>query len=75
MLVLFTSAQIQAQCAMCKATAEESGFESGLNSGIIYLMIIPYILLIFFFRKKIVKLFKELFRKDKKEDYTIENWY
>ena len=39
-----------AQCAMCRATVEsnvtskESKVGSGLNSGILYLMAIPYIL-------------------------------
>ncbi len=37
-----------AQCAMCKATVENSEnsevFASGLNAGILYLMSIPYIL-------------------------------
>jgi len=33
-----------AQCAMCKAAQNSSGFSSrGLNAGILYLMIIPYI--------------------------------
>ncbi|HKK38255.1 MAG TPA: hypothetical protein VJ949_02435 [Cryomorphaceae bacterium] len=57
------SADSMAQCAMCKAVAEnaqgESGYglANGLNSGIIYLMGIPYLLLatlaIVFFRKQI----------------------
>mgnify|MGYP001164147822 CR=1 FL=1 len=39
------------QCSMCKvvaesAGAEKEGFFEGLNSGIMYLMAIPYILLI-----------------------------
>jgi len=52
-----------AQCAMCKAVAQdavdESGFgiAAGLNSGIVFLMGIPYILLavlfLVFFRKQI----------------------
>ncbi len=38
------------QCAMCKAVAESNpigkdSFFSGLNSGILYLMFIPYMLL------------------------------
>jgi hypothetical protein len=57
-----------AQCAMCKATAESAtdhvskGIGEGLNSGIVYLMVVPYLLLatvaIVFFRKKIAGLFK-----------------
>lgn len=55
--------QADAQCAMCRAVAEESlyddswGFAMGLNAGIIMLMLVPYILLsallYFFFRKQI----------------------
>jgi hypothetical protein len=38
------SADVSAQCAMCKAAQNSSGFSSrGLNMGILYLMIIPYI--------------------------------
>ena len=46
---LFTD--VQAQCAMCRATvesnveAQESTVGAGLNSGILYLMTIPYILI------------------------------
>ncbi len=57
-----------AQCAMCKATAETASQNSsgslaeGLNTGIIYLMLIPYTLLavlaIVFFRKRITNFFK-----------------
>jgi len=60
---LLVTSDSMAQCAMCKAVAEnaqgESGYgiANGLNSGIIYLMGIPYILLgtllIVFFRKQI----------------------
>ena len=36
--------EANAQCAMCKAAQNSSGFSSrGLNTGILYLMIIPYI--------------------------------
>lgn len=57
------SVDATAQCAMCKAVAENAqgdegyGIANGLNSGIIFLMGIPYILLatllIVFFRKQI----------------------
>jgi len=66
-LVLF-SLTASAQCAMCRATAESASQNSGgniaegLNSGIVYLMLIPYILLtlvvLVFFRKKIINFFK-----------------
>lgn len=46
-LFLFFLQIANAQCAMCKAVVE-SGKPSeaeGLNSGILYLMVIPYILI------------------------------
>ena len=40
---------VNAQCVMCKAVAEDSaddgGLGAGLNRGILYLMAVPYILL------------------------------
>ncbi len=52
-----------AQCAMCKVNAENASRENisvgeELNDGIIYLMLMPYILLatvvMVFYRKKII---------------------
>lgn len=69
-VVLFLLGRLmaEAQCAMCRATAEtasenvDKGIGEGLNSGILYLMGAPYILLLIvgvvFFRKKIAALFK-----------------
>lgn len=58
------SHELSAQgCSMCKLNAENAekataGFGSGINKGILYLMGIPYILLLTivlgFYRKKIV---------------------
>jgi hypothetical protein len=47
---------------MCKATAEIQAEDDGssINTGIIYIMIIPYLILLFAFRKKIGHLFREL---------------
>ncbi len=45
LLIIYTS---EAQCAMCRAVLEsEEGQETakGINNGIVYLMIIPYILI------------------------------
>lgn len=56
-----------AQCAMCRATAEtaakqNTGIGQGLNSGIVYLMLMPYVLLgtvaFVLFRKKIFAFFR-----------------
>ena len=57
---------IMAQCVMCKAQAEAEAEESGssINAGILYIMIIPYIILFIVFRKKIFKLFKDLKHRD-----------
>ena len=44
-------------CSMCKAVAEESGFD--VNPGIILLIAIPYALLFLFFRKRIKSFWKE----------------
>jgi len=51
-------------CSTCRAQIESSKKEDfsigqGLNAGIIFLMIIPYIILFLLFRKKIVSFFKD----------------
>ena len=61
LLVFFTSDSF-AQCAMCKANAESSlrngsSVVKGLNTGILYLMLIPYLLLAFIFRAQLKTLF------------------
>ena len=62
LVVLLCNTNSFAQCAMCK-TSVESDLKTGgsigknLNTGIIYLMLIPYVILMtggyFFFRKQI----------------------
>ncbi len=44
--LLFFQFSAHAQCAMCKAVVEsgEKGMAEGVNDGIVYLMIFPYIL-------------------------------
>jgi len=56
-LVLLFSVEVQSQCAMCRENAKGSGMD--INSGIIFLMLIPYILLFVLFRKKIIAFIKE----------------
>jgi hypothetical protein len=63
-LVFSTPKQVSAQCAMCTVSAEQSVKNGntqgkGLNTGIIYLLVIPYLLIsgmgalwYFKFRKK-----------------------
>ncbi len=48
LLCLFAMVPAEAQCAMCRAVLEsEEGGEAakGINNGIIYLMIFPYLLI------------------------------
>jgi xanthine/uracil/vitamin C permease (AzgA family) len=46
-LVLIASFSAFSQCAMCKAVVEsDAGMAKGINDGILYLMSIPYILLV-----------------------------
>ena len=44
LLLTFWSVAVGAQCSICTKTAQQLGKESaeGLNSGIIYLMILPF---------------------------------
>ncbi len=60
MIATLLPALSSAQCVMCKAVAEDSanggGIGQGINSGIMYIMGIPYLLMVVayfaFFRKK-----------------------
>lgn len=50
LLLLFIPALADAQCAMCKAVAETDANQggtaaAGLNEGILYLMVFPYLIL------------------------------
>jgi Na+-driven multidrug efflux pump len=37
---------------------DENSFGSSINTGILFLIAIPYLILMFFFRKQIARLFK-----------------
>lgn len=57
---------LTAQCAMCKQAAESSlknnpnsPFRT-LNTGILYLMAVPYLMIAFIFRKQIASLWRKL---------------
>lgn len=63
--LLLTSVTVQSQCAMCRASLESEGNVAkaeAVNDGIVYLMVIPYVLVAIigfiiykmFFKKKIV---------------------
>ena len=51
-LMLLNTPEVSAQCAMCRASVESNvsdggmGLGSGLNKGILYLMLAPYVLLV-----------------------------
>jgi hypothetical protein len=67
-LVFFQASSILAQgCSQCKLLAkqgsevDEASFGTNINSGILYLMIIPYLLLLFLFRKQIFGFIKGFF--------------
>jgi hypothetical protein len=56
-------------CSQCKLLSEqgseleESSFGSNMNVGILFLMIIPYLILMFLFREQIKKVFMRIFSK------------
>jgi phosphatidylglycerophosphate synthase len=55
------------QCAMCKANLEsnideEVSFGKTINTGILMLMIAPYIILLLLFRKKIKGIYNNLIK-------------
>ena len=53
-------------CSQCRLLAEqgseldENSFGSNINTGILYLMAVPYLLLLFLFRKRILGFFRGL---------------
>ena len=61
-LFLFFLNDLFSQCAMFKAVAEEVAEEEGstINTGILYIMVIPYIILFIAFRKKIFGFLRDL---------------
>ena len=49
LFILFFSLSVNAQCAMCRAALESEGNSvkaQAVNDGIVYLMIIPYVLFV-----------------------------
>ena len=56
-------------CSQCKMLAEqgsevdENSFGSTINSGILYLMLIPYLILMFLFRERIFGFIKNFIKK------------
>lgn len=47
-ILVFLPQMVEAQCSMCKAVAETAnggGMGTGINYGILYLMIFPYLII------------------------------
>ena len=72
-LFLVFQNDLAAQCAMCKQAAASSldkdpnSIARGLNSGILYLMAVPYLAILFIFRKQIYLYWKKLRGKNSVE--------
>lgn len=51
LFVIFFSVEVSAQCAMCKAVVEGGNetIAEGVNNGITYLMVFPYVLVALLF--------------------------
>ena len=67
--ILFTTDSFGQGCSQCKMLAEqgaevdEGSFGSTINTGILYLMVIPYLILMFLFRERIFRFLKGLLKK------------
>jgi hypothetical protein len=69
-VVLMGVQHVYGQCSQCKLLSEqgssqvdEASFGTNINSGILYLMVIPYLILMFLFRKQLIGLLKGLIGK------------
>jgi hypothetical protein len=68
-LILLDNQLLAQGCSQCKLLAEqgseldENSFGSNINYGILYLMLIPYFLILFLFRKRISSFFKSFSTK------------
>ena len=69
-LVIFLADDSIAQCSMCRKIATDGANSktvgASLNHGILYLLALPYTLLIFFFRKQIFEFMRGLIMRVKK---------
>jgi hypothetical protein len=74
LLLVISPIDLSAQCAMCKEAAETSlkndptSMVRSLNSGILYLMAVPYLMILFIFRKQIANLWRSKFGKVKPQE-------
>lgn len=59
-------------CSQCKLLSEQSSeageasFATNINKGILLLMAMPYLILLIFLRKRIIRFFKQLFSSSKR---------
>lgn len=72
-IIAFFPLDMDAQCAMCKAAVQSSqdnpnSVAKKLNTGILYLMAVPYFMIAFIFRKQLVSLYKTLRGKNVPEE-------
>ena len=71
LVLLLFAVTAYSQCAMCKAAAESdlknnpNSLAKGLNTGILFLMAIPYVIVSIIFRKDIGQFFKNIGNKEK----------
>ena len=69
LMVTMAQSALTQGCSQCKLLAEqgsgleEASFGSNINSGILFLMIIPYLILIFLFREQFKNIFSKLLSK------------
>lgn len=67
--ILATNDVLAQGCSQCRLMAEqgseldEGSFGSNINTGILYLMIAPYLLIMFLFRKRIFNFFRSFAKK------------
>ena len=63
LLIIFQLQSFAQGCSTCRAqiinsTKDDLTIGNGLNTGILFLMIVPYIILFFLFRKHILNIYK-----------------
>lgn len=69
LVLLVTEVSWGQGCSQCRMLSDQSSelgedaFTSNINIGILYLMVVPYLLLMFLFRKRILRFLKSLFGK------------
>lgn len=68
-LLLFADMSWGQGCSQCRMLSEqgsevgEASFTSNINTGILYLMAVPYLLILFLFRKRILGFFRGLAKR------------